>query len=259
MALTIGSARHDENGNYHGGKNGDQDGTEVSTQTYYLHPKGWYVIRPISVELANKIAQSMLDLCANNHVGYDQYDRNLIAMVKKAGSIKAIKTDCDTDCSDAVRAVIYDACKVDTGDFYTATEPDVLAKTKLFEKAVKVTTSTVLYNGDILVTQSKGHTAIVVAGRPRSDATKTENKLGWVQSGDNWYYRTASGVNAHGWLDIKNADGKTRRYYFDRKGKMLVGWQEIGKQWYYFQPSGDLAGAMYVSDTNGVQSIKVIG
>lgn len=259
MALIIGSARHDENGKYSGGRNGDQDGTEVSTQTYYIHPKGWLVIRPKDASIADKIAKAMQEACDNNNIGYDQNDRNVIAQVKKYGSLAKIAVKCDTDCSDLVRACVYQASGKDSGDFYTATEPTVLAKTGLFESAKEVGTSTVLYNGDILVTKTKGHTAIVVSGRPRSEAAKTETKIGWVQSGKDWYYRTASGINAHGWLDIKNADGKTRRYYFDGKGKMLTDWQEIGNKWYYFQPSGDLAGAMYVSDANGVQSIKVIG
>lgn len=254
MALIIGSARHDENGKYSGGKNGDQDGTEVSTQTYYVHSKGWYVIRPLSAEHADKLALAMKEACDNNNIGYDQYDRNLIKYVKQYGSIAKIAVKCDTDCSDLVRACVYQATGVDTGDFYTATEPSALAKTGLFNAKEEVTPSTVLFNGDILVTKTKGHTAIVVSGRPRYQESK---KTGWIQSGSNWYYRLESGKNAHGFNDIKNADGKTRRYYFDSKGKMLTGWQEIKSKWYYFQPTGDVAGAMYVSDADGVQSIFV--
>ena len=257
MALIIGSARHDENGKYSGGRNGDQDGTEVSTQTYYIHSKGWYVIRPKSVDVANKIASAMLEACNNNNIGYDQNDRNLIAKVKQYGSLAKITVACDTDCSDLVRACVYQASGVDSGDFYTATEPKVLAKTGLFEEVKSVTTSTVLYNGDILVTKTKGHTVIVVSGRPRSEVNNDANKTGWIKSGNDWYYRLSAGVNAHGFNEIKNADGKVRKYYFDSKGKMLTDWQEISGKWYYFQPSGDLAGAMYVSDANGVQNIWV--
>ena len=43
MAVIIGSARIDENGNIHGGKPGDQTGREVSTQAWYQHRKGWVV------------------------------------------------------------------------------------------------------------------------------------------------------------------------------------------------------------------------
>lgn len=258
MALIIGSARHDENGKYSGGRNGDQDGTEVSTQTYYVHPKGWVLLRVINPEYAAKLAQAMLDACANNHIGYDQNDRVLMKYVKQYGSIVKITVNVDTDCSNLVRACVYQATGKDPGDFYTGNEADILYKTGLFEKPVKVTTSTILYDGDILVTQSKGHTVIVVSGRPRSEEQKPENKLGWIKSGNDWYYRTSAGVNAHGWQNIKNADGKTRRYYFNSSGKMLYDWQNINGNWYYFQPSGDLQGAMYVSNNSGVQNILVM-
>lgn len=256
MALIIGSARHDENRRYSGGKNGDQDGTEVSTQTFYMHSKGWYVIRPISAANADRLAAAMLEACNNDNIGYDQYDRNIISYVRKYGSLGGINVKVDTDCSDLVRACVYQAMGVDTGDFYTVTEPAALSKTGYFKPKETVTASTVLYNGDILVTKTKGHTAIVVSGRPRSEMAA--NKTGWIKLNGNWYYRTGSGVNAHGWLNIKNADGKTRRYYFDSKGKLLAGWQEIGSKRYYFEPSGDLEGAMYVSDENGAQTIMTL-
>lgn len=253
MALIIGSARHDENGNYRGGRNGDQDGTEVSTQTFYMHPKGWVLLRVINPEHAAKLAQAMLDACANSHIGYDQNDRNLIKIVKKYGSIAKIVVDTDTDCSGLVRACIYQATGIDTGDFYTGNEADALYKTGLFEKPVDVTAETVLYDGDVLVTKTKGHTVIVVSGRPRVNESKA--KTGWIKAGDKWYYRIAEGVNAHGWRNIKNADGKTRRYYFNDKGEMLTGWQPISNKWYYFEPSGGVEGALYVSDSMGAQSV----
>lgn len=255
MALIIGSARHDENGKYSGGKNGDQDGTEVSTQEYYLHSKGWYYIRPLSAIQADALAAAMLEACSNNNIGYDQNDRNLIAKVRKYGSLAKITVKCDTDCSDLVRACVFQAMGVDTGDFYTGTEVRALAKTGYFESAKEVTKDTVLFNGDILVTKTKGHTVIVVSGRPRYQESA---KLGWIQSGDTWYYRISAGVNAHGWKDIQNADGKTRRYYFDDKGRMQTGALEIDGKLYCFQPGGDLEGAMCTAGDDGIQVIKVI-
>lgn len=256
--LIIGSARHDESGKYSGGRNGDQDGTEVSTQEYYPHSKGWYVLRLISAEFAGKLAAAMDAACHNDNIGYDQNDRNLIKYVKKYGSLSKIAVKCDTDCSDLVRACVYQATGTDPGDFYTGNEVSVLTKTGLFEAAKEVTKDTVLFNGDILVTKTKGHTVIVVSGRPRYQESA---KLGWMQSGGTWYYRMAAGVNAHGWKDIKNADGRTRRYYFDDKGRMLTGWQQIEGKWYFFETSTaqKLEGAMYTSDENGVQDIKVFG
>ena len=83
-------------------------------------------------------------------------------------------------------------------------------------------------------------------------------KLGWIHVGDKWYYRIAEHTNAHGWYRIKNADGKTRNYHFQPNGEMDKGWLKIGDDWYYLEESGDLEGALYRSDENGVQSIWVV-
>ena len=254
MALIIGSARHDENGTYSGGQNGDQDGTEVSTQTYYVHSKGWRLVRAKDAAVADKIAAAMLEACNNNNIGYDQKDRFLILSVKKYGSLAKIESKVDTDCCDLVRACVYQATGKDCGDCYTATEAAALQKLGIFEPTVDVTTGTVLYNGDILVTKTKGHTVIVVSGRPRGTEV-AETKTGWIKSGKDWYYRLSAGTNAHGWQKIKNKDGKTRWYYFDAKGKMLTGWQTIGANKYYLEESGDLEGAMYVSDDKGAMRV----
>ena len=44
MAVKIGSARIDERGKISGGKAGDQTGSEVGTQNWYKHSKGWRVL-----------------------------------------------------------------------------------------------------------------------------------------------------------------------------------------------------------------------
>lgn len=163
MKVIIGSARRDENGKYAGGKPGDQDGVEVSTQNYYLHSKGWYLYRPINPEHAKKLAQAMYDACMNDNVGYCQTHRSIITMLKKYGSMKAIAEKTETDCSNLVRGCIYEATGKDAGNFNTSTEPTALEKTGLFEKKVAVTASTQFKPGDILVTKTKGHTVVVVS------------------------------------------------------------------------------------------------
>ena len=99
MSLIVGSARIDENGKISGGAVGDNNGREISTQPYYMHKKGWYVLRPKTVELADGLASAMLDACANDNIGYDQSNRyGVIRMVKKYGTLKAIaeKTEADS-------------------------------------------------------------------------------------------------------------------------------------------------------------------
>ena len=173
MSIILGSARIDENGNTTGGKPGDQTKKEVSLQPFYMHSKGWYVLRPKKIEHATKIAKAMEDACANNNIGYDQSNRAAVDMVKKYGSLKNIKEKTETDCSNLVRACILEATNVDVGYFYTGTEVDVLEKSGLFLPKKVVTSEKDVMNGDVLVTKTTGHTVVVVSGNPRTETTKT--------------------------------------------------------------------------------------
>lgn len=172
MGLIVGSARIDENGNLKNGKAGDQTRKEVSTQAYYTHKKGWYVLRAKSVAHANALATAMKQACDNNKIGYDQNERNgVITQLKKYGSLDKIATATECDCSSLVRACIIQATGKDVGNITTANEASVLEASGLFEAKKSVTGEGMLYNGDILVTKTKGHTVIVVSGRARSTAT----------------------------------------------------------------------------------------
>ena len=173
MALIVGSARHDENGKYTGGKVGDQlqksstNDTlgEVSMQNFYVHSKGWNVLRPLSTSVAIELAHSMHVACNNKVIGYSQSCQR--KTVDKIDSITPI----NVDCSKLVRDCIYHATHKDVGNFNTANEVAVLQKSGLFMTAFpfKSLTSTPLYDGDVLVTKTKGHTVIVVSGNTRKD------------------------------------------------------------------------------------------
>lgn len=202
MAIKVGSARIDENGKLAGGKAGDQTGKEVSTQPYYVHSKGWYLIRPKSVEDANKLASSMLAACENDNIGYDQNERlGIITQIKKYGSMAKIAVKTEADCGTLVRGCCIEA-GFDPGNFNTANEAACLEKTGKFEKKVAVTTSTIIYNGDVLVTKTKGHTVIVTEGNPRklssSRANASITKLQPAKSKDNnlaGTYKTTKNLN----------------------------------------------------------------
>lgn len=175
MSIRVGSARRDENGKYSGGKKGDQlqkSSTndvlgEVSMQNFYVHSKGWFILRPISVAIADKIAQAMNDLCDNKQAGYSQ------GCQRKACDDIYSRIPFNVDCSKAVRDCIYSATHKDVGNFTTAGEVAVLEKSGLFNKhiAFKSLTQTPVYNGDVLVTKTKGHTVIVVSGAPRPNTS----------------------------------------------------------------------------------------
>ena len=69
--IIVGSAKLDENGHITGGKPGDQKGgQEVAMQDFYSHSKGWYILRPKDVSLADKMGNLMRDACENNNLGY---------------------------------------------------------------------------------------------------------------------------------------------------------------------------------------------
>lgn len=177
MAIMIGSARIDENGNATGGAAGDQKQTstpdyngEISMQSMYTHSQGWYILRPKSVTYANAIAAKMVTACNNANIGYDQNNRLGVITYGVATTTKT-----EADCSSLVRACIKEATGTDPGNFTTANEASALAATGLFEDKIAYVSqaSTPVYNGDVLVTKTKGHTVVVVSGNPRSSTTTT--------------------------------------------------------------------------------------
>lgn len=163
MSVLVGSARIDENGRVSGGKAGDQTGNEVGVQNWYLHPKGWDILRPNNPYDAEKIAYAMEEACTNSNIGYDQSNRDsLYNLASKVGfNPGKVKTPCETDCSALVRVCCaYAGIKV--GNFNTSNEKDVLMATGKFTLLPYTQTKSEVYakRGDILVTRKKGHTVI---------------------------------------------------------------------------------------------------
>ena len=172
--IYIGHASKDENNKYTGGAAGDQTGKEVCKRTYYKHANGWYALRPKSVAHANAIVEAMQQAVDNPNIGYDQGERSdIMTSLKKYGSLKKIAEPTECDCSSLVRACVYQATGKDVGSFTTANEASVLASSGLFENKFSVYSSSSLYNGDILVTQTKGHTVVVISGNPRKAVATT--------------------------------------------------------------------------------------
>lgn len=167
MSVKIGSARIDENGNARGGKAGDQNGREVSTQSWYKHSKGWRVFRAKDPAVAEKIARDMQWACDNSHIGYDQGQRLTLYDVSKPLGFNChlVKTNCETDCSALVRVCCAYA-GVSLPNFRTPTEPAALLDSGAFVelKGAKYTDSDkYLKRGDILVTRTQGHTVVVLS------------------------------------------------------------------------------------------------
>lgn len=237
MSIIVGSARIDERNKATGGTVGDQTGKEVAIENFYTHSKGWYVLRPKSSDVANKIAEAMKQACDNNNIGYDQSNRTgVVTNVKKYGTMKKINVKTEADCSSLVRACIWQATGKDVGNFTTANQANVLEKSGLFEKRMSVSSSNDVYNGDVLVTKKQGHTVVVVSGRPRKStssvsstnnststkkvtATKSASKYdkrlsGTYRTTSNLYCRNGAGVgNRSLCLIPKGTDVKCYGYY----------------------------------------------
>lgn len=166
----VGSARHDENNTYNGGKAGDQTGTEVSTQKWYAHNKGWVCLRARDKAKRILIADAMAAACKNNHIGYDQSQRlSLYNALSKTGfsvaNIRSLSQNVECDCSALVRVCILCAGLKDPGNFRTVSEKTALLNTGDFEwmsNTAYSISSDYLCKGDILVTSVSGHTVVVL-------------------------------------------------------------------------------------------------
>ena len=198
MGVIIGSARHDEAGKYTNGYKGDQlqkaipdISGEVSFQNFYIHKKGWYILRPKNKEVADLIALKMKIACNNSNIGYSQSDR---LGVIKCGIDTTTKTNCD--CSSLVRECIKEASGIDVGNFTTANEATMLEKSGLFCTRISYTTGANLYAGDVLVTKTKGHTVVVVEGNNRS-----ENKVKYYAKPDHHYQSIVDALRSIGERD----------------------------------------------------------
>ena len=224
MAVKIGSARIDENGNAKNGKAGDQTGKEVSTQNWYKHSKGWRVFRAKNAVLADLIADDMEYACLNSNIGYDQNQRGTLYTVAKPFQFncKKVNKKCECDCSSLVRVCCAYA-GIMLPNFRTSNEASTLLQSGYFTemKGKQFTDSSdYLMRGDILVTKTQGHTVIVLdngskvgenlkgylrvtanAVNVRTEPKKGTEILGVVHKGDELEYK---GIASNGsWYETR--------------------------------------------------------
>lgn len=155
MSCIVGSARS----SYNSPQAGDQSGKEVSQQSFYKHKPYWLGFLLKDKNLRPKLAQSMVDACNNNNIGYSQpYREQGRRAYVKVGSISKMGL-CTVDCSSLVNLCLY-SIGINLPNFNTASEPQVLRNSGLFTEK-KVYNEKDCELGMILVTPSKGHTLIV--------------------------------------------------------------------------------------------------
>lgn len=217
MVPKITHARSNESGKATKGRAGDQTGGEICTTDIYNHAKGWYVLRPKTKFDAENIATAAETIADNDMFGYGQDTRETGVKASKAvnWNFKMVNKPCDFDCSSMVRACCL-AAGIDVNDFYTGNEVDVLTKTGKFNLVSYSMTGVV--RGDILVTKTTGHTAIVTTGYQ----TYT-GKNGIITEGTNKYYYINGVKQKKYWLHAK--DGAW--YRFGNNGEMLKGYHLV--------------------------------
>lgn len=166
MSVKIGHASIDERGKVRGGSAGDQTKKEVCTRSWYN--KGWNkVIRPKDPAVAEKIAKTMEEACANDKIGYDQYQRTTLYTKAKAKNwdLSKITEKCECDCSSLVAVCVNASGITVNKDIYTGNEADVLKATgkfTIFTEAKYTDRADYLKRGDILLKEGS-HTAVVLS------------------------------------------------------------------------------------------------
>ena len=95
--MRIGHASIDERNKTKDGIAGDQTGKEVCVRTYY--DKNWnFVLRPKTHDMAEKSAVACESMCKNDHIGYDQNERNTLIRYLETLNWDYKKIDKNTEC-----------------------------------------------------------------------------------------------------------------------------------------------------------------
>ena len=172
MSTLIAHASIDEKGGARNGAAGDQTGKEVCIRKWYNKP--WqYLIRFDDVLMAEKVARCMEMAAANNHIGYDQNQRNtLLKLARKYNyDVSRVTENCETDCS----ALVSVACMYAGIPESALTLRGNCATTRTLRASLKATGEVSVYSspqyvsstdrlkrGDILLKEG-AHVVVVVA------------------------------------------------------------------------------------------------
>lgn len=182
MSIKIGHASGDENSRIHGGAAGDQTGREVFTRTWYSSP--WdLVLRCKDPVKAEKMAKACEAACANNNIGYDQYQRNTLQTQAKACNwdLSKVKVKCECDCS-SLMTVCAQCAGIDvpyiSGNApYTGNMRNQFMSTGEFEALTEskyLSSDRYLKRGDILV-RTSGHTAMALENGSNSNTNNANS------------------------------------------------------------------------------------
>ena len=115
-------------------------------------------------------------------------------------------------------------------------------------------------SGEVYVPQEK-----VSDGSGQDDSAVSNGQVGWIKTGNIWYYRYPDGTyQKNNWAKINN-----KWYLFDSNGGMVTGWQQRNNIWYFLNSDGAMTTGWIVSNnkwyylnpstTSGVEGGMITG
>lgn len=195
--VKIVQASRDEHGQYVGGQAGDQDGYEVYKTDWYAY--GWthYALPP--AKYREKLAKAAEAAAANDHIGYDMYERNtILEQWHRYKSIANIKKNCETDCSAlagmcAIEAGLPEGILFEGNNLpYTGSMYD-----KLHRCGVSITCRPEYLNNPDNLTRGgilwNDHHCVVVVSSGKNKVKYTPAGASRTYNGK-WHYMTVNGV-----------------------------------------------------------------
>ena len=256
MSVTIGHASIDENGKAYNGAAGDQTAKEVCTRTWYN--KSWdVVLRCTDATMAEKMAIACEQACANNKIGYDQYQRNtLYTQAQKVNfDLSKITTACECDCSSlmcvcAIAAGISPTSLYAGGNMRTTRNMrDAFVKTGKFQALTDskyLTSDAYLKRGDIIVNEGS-HTVMVLTNGSKAGSST----IAPVEPTTNNDY-CGKGIGTATALTSMNVRaGSSTNYNIIgsvAKGKQVEVLEVLSNGWYKIAWPGASCGYAYVSN-----------
>ena len=114
--------------------------------------------------------------------------------------------------------------------------------------------------GEVYLPQEK-----VSDGSGQDNSAVANGQVGWIKTGNIWYYRYPDGTyQKNNWAKINN-----KWYLFDSNGGMVTGWQQRNNLWYFLNSDGAMTTGWVVSNnkwyylnpsaTSGVEGAMITG
>lgn len=115
-------------------------------------------------------------------------------------------------------------------------------------------------SGEVYLPQEK-----VSDGSGQDNSAVANGQVGWIKTGNIWYYRYPDGTyQKNNWAKINN-----KWYLFDSNGGMVTGWQQRNNLWYFLNSDGAMTTGWVVSNnkwyylnpstTSGVEGAMITG